>query len=148
MIEKGIERIKGDPIMNKKRVILITVLILVIVTILTVAGVKVYLQSNLERLVALPITNIDFTKLADGTYSGSYKAFPVDAEVKVLISNHKIINIELVKHGNGQGAPAEVIPGKVVEAQTLDVDIVSGAIYSSKVILKAIENALNVSLKK
>ncbi|GAI95081.1 unnamed protein product, partial [marine sediment metagenome] len=32
---------------------------------------------------------------------------------------------------------------KVVEAQTLQVDAVSGATYSSKVILKAIENALN-----
>jgi uncharacterized protein with FMN-binding domain len=31
----------------------------------------------------------------------------------------------------------------VVEAQTLEVDIVSGATYSSKVILKAIEAALN-----
>jgi uncharacterized protein with FMN-binding domain len=60
----------------------------------------------------------------------------------VTINNHKITGIELVKHNHGQGAPAEVITGKVVEAQTLEVDIVSGATYSSKVILKAIENAL------
>jgi uncharacterized protein with FMN-binding domain len=131
--------------MNKKRKILITVLILVIGIIITVVGVKAYLQSNLEQLVALPITNVEFTKLTDGTYTGSYKAFPVAAEVKVSISNHKIVSIELVQHDNGQGAPAEVIPGKVVETQSLDVDVVTGATYSSKVILKAIENALQSS---
>ena len=49
----------------------------------------------------------------------------------------------MLEHKNGQGTPAEVIPEKVVETQTLEVDIVSGATYSSKVILKAIENALN-----
>ncbi|MBA7580983.1 hypothetical protein ES708_22882 [subsurface metagenome] len=54
-----------------------------------------------------------------------------------------IAGIELVKHRSGQGAPAEMIASKVVEAQTLEVDVVSGATYSSKVILKAIENALN-----
>jgi len=35
----------------------------------------------------------------------------------------------------------------VVEAQTLEVDAISGATYSSKVILKAIENALNIASK-
>jgi uncharacterized protein with FMN-binding domain len=47
-----------------------------------------------------------------------------------------------VKHVNGQGKPAEVITEKVIETQSLQVDVVSGATYSSKVILKAIENAL------
>jgi uncharacterized protein with FMN-binding domain len=61
--------------------------------------------------------------------------------------NHKIEYIELVKHKNGRGGPAEIIPIKVVEAQSLDVDIVSGATSSSKVILKAIENALNSASK-
>lgn len=36
---------------------------------------------------------------------------------------------------------AESIPQMVIEAQSLEVNVVSGATYSSKVILKAIENA-------
>ena len=41
------------------------------------------------------------------------------------------------------GAPAaKAIPGRVLEAQGLGVDLVSGASYSSKVILKAVEDAL------
>jgi len=35
-----------------------------------------------------------------------------------------------------------VIVDSVIENQSLDVDAISGATYSSKVILKAIENAL------
>lgn len=139
--------IKKEAIMKRKHVIFLTILILIIGTVLTVVGVKSYLETNLEKLVDLNISNVDLTKLKDGTYTGSYKAFPVAAEVRVTIFNHKITTIELVKHNNGQGDPAEVIPGKVVEAQTLDVDIVSGATYSSKVILKAIENALNSANK-
>jgi uncharacterized protein with FMN-binding domain len=47
-----------------------------------------------------------------------------------------------LKHVNGKGTAAESIPETVVEKQTLQVDSVSGATYSSKVILLAIETAL------
>ncbi len=40
------------------------------------------------------------------------------------------------------GQPAEAIIEDVVEDQSLDVDSVSGATYSSRVILKAIEATL------
>lgn len=109
------------------------------------AGIKVLfasIETNLVGLKDLSYSNIDISNIKDGIYSGSYKAFPIAAEVKVSVNDHKIEAIELVKHNNGQGAAAEIIPSKVVEAQSLDVDIVSGATYSSKVILKAIENAL------
>jgi uncharacterized protein with FMN-binding domain len=91
----------------------------------------------------ITISEVDLEKIADGDYTGRHKIFPVAAEVKVNVKNHKITEIKLVKHNNGQGTSAEIIPDKVVEAQTLNVDIVSGATYSSKVILKAIENALS-----
>ena len=54
----------------------------------------------------------------------------------------KISNINILEHKNERGTPAEIIPKKVVDAQSLKVDVVSGATNSSKVILKAIENAL------
>lgn len=126
---------------GRNRVILI-VLILLIVIFLAILGAKAYLEANLEKLADMPVSNVDLSKVKDGVYTGSYKAFPVAAEVKVTINNHKITEIELIKHDNGQGGAAEVIPSKVVEAQSLEVDIVSGATYSSKVILKAIESAL------
>lgn len=118
---------------------------ILLVLILTGAGVYAYLQRSLDQLVDMPISEIDLTEVEDGTYIGSYAKFPVDAKVKVTVKDHRITAIDLIEHGNGKGAPAEVVPGKVVEAQSLDVDAVSGATYSSKVILKAIENALTSS---
>ncbi|MDI7246987.1 MAG: FMN-binding protein [Bacillota bacterium] len=132
--------------MRRKRVVILTILAAVVIgAYIAVSGVKSYirtLDANLKRLAELPVSDVDISAIADGTYSGSYQVFPVAAEVRVTLRNHRIAEIELVKHRNGQGAPAEAIPGRVVEAQTLDVDTISGATYSSKVILKAIENAL------
>lgn len=99
-------------------------------------------NKNLEELKNAKITQINLTELSDGTYTGVYKVSPVSAKVKVTILNHKITDILLEEHKNGQGKPAEVITNKVIEAQSLEVDTISGATYSSIVILKAIENAL------
>lgn len=128
--------------MKKKHVILLIVFVVIAGIILAAVLVKSSLEKNLEQLVNLPIADVDVTKLADGKYNGSFSAFPVSAEVIVTIANRKIADIDLIRHVTGQGQAAEILPEKVVEAQSLDVDSVSGASYSSKVILKAIENAL------
>ena len=133
--------------MKKKHKIILGILVVVIIgAYFGITGFKSYIEtieSNLDYLTDLNISNVDISKVANGTYTGSCEVFPIIAEVKVTVKNHQITGIELVKHKNGRGAPAEIIPSKVVEAQTLQVDAVSGATYSSKVILKAIENALN-----
>jgi len=112
------------------------------VLVLAVAGGYVFLQNSMDQLIDMPIDNIDLMEVKDGTYNGSYAKFPVEAKVRVTVTDHKITEIQLLEHNNGQGGPAEIIPTKVMEAQSLDVDAISGATYSSKVILKAIENAL------
>lgn len=131
--------------MMKKRKGLRVFLIIISTIIVIVAGTKYFLGKSLENLANTKISNVDISRLADGTYTGSYQSFPVEAVVEVTVSNHKITKIGLIKHVNGQGKGAEVLPAKVVESQTLEVDCVSGATYSSKVILKAIENALTAA---
>jgi uncharacterized protein with FMN-binding domain len=128
---------------KKKKTLLFVALSIIVVIILVGAGVKIYLEENLNKVATAVIKDVDLTEVEDGVYNGSYNAFPIMVVVKVTVSNHNITEIELVKHMNGQGTPAEVITNKVIEAQSLQVDIVSGATYSSKVILKAIENALS-----
>jgi len=53
-----------------------------------------------------------------------------------------VTDIVLVRHFHGPDHGAEEILGRVVEAQSLRVDAVSGSTYSSKVVLAAIETAL------
>ena len=132
----------------KKKNIRIIILIAIIAVFFAGWGAMTYIKSNLETLSNLTISNVDLSKIRDGVYEGSYNAFPVAATVKVTVSNHAITGIDLVKHSNGQGGDAEIIPSKVVEAQSLEVDFVSGATYSSKVILKAIEDALAKAYKE
>lgn len=133
--------------MKKKQVILLIILIVILGGAITITAVYKNLNKSLERLASTTIPDVDLTTLEDGTYTGSYQSFPVMAEVEVTINSHKITGIKLVKHINGQGKPAEVITDKVLEAQSLNVDSISGATYSSKVILMAIGNALNVKVK-
>lgn len=127
--------------MEKKKLFIMGLFMLV-VFIFGIIEAKLSIEANLENLADKEISNIDLSKVRDGVYTGSYKMFPIDVEVEVTVSKHRISKIKLIKHNNGQGKSAEVIPDRVVEAQTLEVDIVTGATYSSKVILKAIENAI------
>jgi uncharacterized protein with FMN-binding domain len=99
-----------------------------------------------QRINAIEIENIDLQQVADGEYEGEYDAAIVKARVKVIVKDHRIVDIELLQHENGRGKPAEVIPAQVVAAQSLQVDTISKATYSSKVILEAIEQALRKGL--
>lgn len=116
------------------------------VTILTVAvfGGKylISLQKYKRIISGLKINNVNLSNVSDGKYIGSCDAEVISAKVQVTVKNKKITNIVLLKHKNERGKRAEVIVERVKKAQTLSVDTVSGATNSSKVILKAIENAL------
>ncbi len=83
-----------------------------------------------------------------GSYYGSASTKMVKAEVAVAIRDKKIRNIELIKHETGFGKKAEVLTDSVINYQTVELDVVSGATMSSKIILKAIENAVNKSIKE
>ncbi len=129
--------------MSRGKKVLIGLVVVVLVLVVAFRVVFSKLESNLEELNSLAIADVDLNTIEDGTYEGSYGSFPVSAIVEVTVKNHEITDIKLTDHSNGQGQPAEVLPERVVEAQSLEVDVISGATYSSRVILKAIENSLN-----
>lgn len=89
-----------------------------------------------------PIGGLDLSRAQDGEYIGECDNRVVKVTVAVSVENHRITEINILQHDNGLGEKAEEITDKVLEAQSLDVDAVSGATFSSNTILKAIENAL------
>ncbi len=115
-----------------------------VVVVLVVAGIIAFsiIGKNLEALKTVEVKDIDISSVADGTYTGSYNAFPVTAEVSVTVKGHEITDIVIKSHGHGPDHGADAITGEVIEAQSLKVDAVSGATMSSKVMLLAIEDAL------
>ncbi len=78
----------------------------------------------------------------DGTYEGKAFLLPVSVRVRATVSGGRIQSVDILKHFNGQGKPAEAIVPRVIEEQSLGVDVISGATHSSLTILKALENAL------
>lgn len=90
----------------------------------------------------IEIVEPDLAKAADGTWVGEWNTALVSATVSVDTLSHGISGIDILRHECGKGRPAEAIVGRVVAAQRLTVDTVSGATGSSKVILRAIQDAL------
>lgn len=89
-----------------------------------------------------PISGFDLSEAQDGEYIGECDNRAVKVTVAVHVENNRITDINILRHDNGMGKTAEEITDRVLEAQSLDVDAVSGATFSSNTILKAIENAL------
>lgn len=83
-------------------------------------------------------------KLIDGVYEGSYRRGPNKAVVKVTIKDGKIDNVELVRHAAswiGRKAGG-AMPKRIVENQATNVDAVTGATNSSRVIMNAAHAAI------
>ncbi len=128
----------------KKVVTVIVIIGIVLAGFFGYRGIRSYLdlKKYQQQIEEIKVENVDLKLIPDGMYIGNAEVLWIAAEVKVIVKEHKIVNIDLIKHKNERGKSAEVIPQKVVETQSLQVDAVSGATNSSKVILKAIENAL------
>lgn len=124
----------------KKLLIILGGLVLVVV-IIAVVFYQIT-QDGLNKLADITLNDLNLDQVADGIYNGSYSVFPVSVEVTVTVSDHIITEIDITKHDNGQGQAGEAIIEDVLEAQSLEVDVISGATYSSKVILLAIQDAL------
>lgn len=81
----------------------------------------------------------------DGTYEGEGTGFGGPVDVKVTIKNGQINNIEIVSAENEDGTYLETAKGvipKILEAQTAEVDAMSGATFSSTGIKEAVADAL------
>lgn len=119
---------------------------IIIVVVIVLVGVFItykVIDNNLNQLLTKEVDVINLTLIDDGLYPGKASTFPIEVEVLVEVADHKITNIELVKHVNGQGNDAYKIIDRVIQQNSIDVDVISGASYSSHVILNAISDALN-----
>jgi uncharacterized protein with FMN-binding domain len=86
---------------------------------------------------------IDHTRLENGVYEGSYRGGPNKASVRVNIKDGNIVDIKILQHQTWKGSIAEAtIIERIVARQSTKVDAVSGATNSSRVIMNAVQNAI------
>jgi len=99
-----------------------------------------YLQLTHYR--NLPIHEIDLAKVEDGSYIGQV-TFGFEYKVKAIVENHKITNIEILQNrDNFYAKLAEGITYKIIRDQKINSDAITGATTTSKVLIKAIEVAI------
>ena len=90
------------------------------------------------------------TNYKDGTYTGEADGFGGTIQVEVKIEKNKIAEINVVSAEKEDGAylsmAKDIIP-KIIDAQSADVDTISGATFSSTGIKNASEQALEKAVK-
>jgi uncharacterized protein with FMN-binding domain len=123
---------------------------LIIPTVLAVGGGGIgwsLLSREHREAASLPLNAVDFSRLNDGIYSGAYEGGMYRwraGECIATVANGKVTDIQLVSTQDpaAENADPEMLYDRVIQAQSLQVDTVSGATLTSKGWLQCVENAL------
>jgi len=105
------------------------------------------LQKEHQEARNLPLKAVDFSRLNDGTYHGAYAGGMYKwraNECDVTVDSGKVTGIQLAASQDPGGKNTQHLElyDRVMQAQSLQVDTISGATLTSKAYLKAVESAL------
>ena len=81
-----------------------------------------------------------------GKYIGGANGRNGPMKVEVTVNQNKITNIQVLSHRESAGlsdAPLTQLPKEIIDRQTLKVDNIAGATFSSQGLIKATQNALS-----
>jgi len=103
---------------------------------------------DLETYRNMEINSPDLRQVSDGTYQGAATYAGFEYVVDVRVDTHQITTLQVVANRESPYAGyAEGIIPRVLRAQSPDVDGITGATTSSKMLMKAIESALEGAIK-
>lgn len=103
-------------------------------------------NSDKDSLVETEAINTLDGNYADGIYEGVSIGYSKNLKVQVEIANRAMKDIQVVSHNETPGfceRAIETIPVEIIKKQSTSIDTVSGATYTSKGIINAVNNALN-----
>nr|WP_300091235.1 FAD-dependent oxidoreductase [Sedimentibacter sp.] len=92
-----------------------------------------------------PETAASSSSLKAGTYTGTGKGKNGDVKVEVTFDETSITGVKVLEHSETAGifeTPVEKIPQQIVENQSIMVDSVSGATYTSNAIIEAVKDCI------
>ena len=127
---------------KKVKIILAVVCVLILIAAVYFMNYMWRVNQYQDKVSKLTYHDINISDIADGTYIGECDVDFIYAKVEVTVKDGKLTNVKLLEHKNERGSSAEAITDEFVQEQRIDVDVISGATNSSKVIKKAVENAL------
>ena len=131
------------------------ILLIVVALVIIVIGIAVFMATAYPMLKEqadvrkMPIHEVELAKVKNGTYRGNFAYGNFTYEVEVVVKDHQMQDISILKNRreSEHAKKAEDVVAKVLKAQSLKVDAVTGATTTSKAILKAIESALATGLE-
>lgn len=85
------------------------------------------------------------TSMVPGTYTGTAAGASGDVSVSVTVDEASILDIEVGENNETaylMRAATEAVPARILEAQSLDVDTVTGATFASRAIVEAVASCL------
>lgn len=117
-------------------------------TIIESAGMESVEETEIENTEAAAVLDGAFD-LADGTYEGSANGFSGKIKVSVVIKNQTIRSINILSNSDDAAffnRAKEGVTASILAKQSTDVDTVSGATYSSRGIINAVNAGVSVCL--
>jgi len=126
---------------------LITLMIMVVILAVGMGIGWSFLSKEHQEAASLPLNAVHFDRLSDGTYHGVYAGGMYRwryNECDVTVKNGKVTGIQLAgsKDPGAENTNTKMLYERVIEAQSLQVDTISGATLTSKAYLQCVENAL------
>lgn len=100
---------------------------------------------NIEKPDSADSTDTADQVYKDGTYTGDGQGFGGNIQVQITIADDTLTDIQVVsaeKEDSAYFSQGKAVIDRILEAQSTDVDTVSGATFSSTGILMAVEDAL------
>ncbi len=100
---------------------------------------------NIEKPDSADSTDTADPVYKDGTYTGDGQGFGGNIQVQITIADDTLTDIQVVsaeKEDSAYLSQGKAVIDRILEAQSTDVDTVSGATFSSTGILMAVEDAL------
>ncbi len=128
----------------KKGIVIALAVVVLLIVLRPFARDYMDLINYNREIESLKIESPEIQNIGDGEYPGEYKVYAIEARVQVRVLSGEIVSIDL-EHEHERGYNAEEITARVIQEQSLEIDTVTGATHSSKVILKAIARALCTS---
>lgn len=159
MVRKRLSRFKGW--MYYHRLLTVVFIGIIIWHIVDVGGIQIHkvLFSQVGNSTSISIepstingldSQLQNNEFKDGTFTGEATGYRAGLIVSVEIKDNEIINIEVTDHNEVNSRfyakPIVTIPEEIIEAQTTEVDTVSGATFTSIGIINAVNDALSKAL--
>ena len=118
-------------------------IVLVAIVVLIAAYVTITMIRHNALAKATVVEFVDPRTVADGMYEGECDLLIVTARANVTVSQGTIVDIQLLEHDHGPGHGAEAMIPAILDAQSLDVDAVTGSTSSSLAVRKAVQVGLS-----